>query len=285
MNYLLYNPLANGRHGEVGRDEALAYLQDKFENIKVKNVLELSRKLEAYMDSINEDDNIFFVGGDGTLNHIANVLAGRKCPCNVYFFKAGTGNDFFNDVLPNPEDKLLKVNSYIESLPTINVNGESLLFVNGVGIGIDGQICEIGEELKAKTTQKVNYTAIAIKLLLGKFKRMDIKVNIDGKEMEFKKVWLATVMHGKFLGGGMMLTPDQVRNSGELTLSVIHGSGRFKTLMLFLQIFKGLHIKKFPKNCEVFKGKHIEVISTTPRPIQIDGEVVKDVTKYEAIIK
>ena len=87
MNYLLYNPLANGRHGEVGRDEALAYLQDKFENIKVKNVLELSRKLEAYMDSINEDDNIFFVGGDGTLNHIANVLAGRKCPCNVYFLK------------------------------------------------------------------------------------------------------------------------------------------------------------------------------------------------------
>ena len=272
MNYLLYNPLANGRHGEVGRDEALAYLQDKFENIKVKNVLELSRKLEAYMDSINEDDNIFFV-------------AGRKCPCNVYFFKAGTGNDFFNDVLPNPEDKLLKVNSYIESLPTINVNGESLLFVNGVGIGIDGQICEIGEELKAKTTKKVNYTALAIKLLLGKFKRMDIKVNIDGKEMEFKKVWLATVMHGKFLGGGMMLTPDQVRNSGELTLSVIHGSGRFKTLMLFLQIFKGLHIKKYPKNCEVFKGKHIEVISTTPRPIQIDGEVVKDVTKYETIIK
>ena len=285
MNYLLYNPLANGRHGEVGRDEALAYLQDKFENIKVKNVLELSRKLEAYIESINEDDNIIFVGGDGTLNKVANALAGRKCPCNVYFFKAGTGNDFFNDVLPNPEDKLLKVNSYIENLPTLKVNNEELLFVNGVGIGIDGQICEIGEELKTKTTKKVNYTALAIKLLLGKYKCMDVKVNIDGEEKEFKKVWLATVMHGKYLGGGMMLTPDQVRNNGELTLSVIYGSGRFKTLMLFLQIFKGLHIKKYPKNCLIFKGKHIEVTSTTPRPIQIDGEVVKDVTTYVASIK
>ena len=103
--------------------------------------------------------------------------------------------------------------------------------------------------------------------------------------MEFKKVWLATVMHGKYLGGGMMLTPDQVRNSGELTLSVIHGSGRFKTLMLFLQIFKGLHIKKYPKNCQVFKGKNIEIISTKPYAVQIDGEVVKDVTSYRAVIK
>ena len=39
MNYLLYNPLANGRHGEIGRDEALKYLEEKFGDIQVINVL------------------------------------------------------------------------------------------------------------------------------------------------------------------------------------------------------------------------------------------------------
>ena len=284
MNYLLYNPLANGRHGEIGRDEALKYLEEKFGDIQVINVLELSRRIDAYIGSIKENDNVIFVGGDGTLNHIANAAYGKNIPCPVYFFKAGTGNDFFNDLFPNPEEKLVKVNDYIEKLPQMMINDQSYCFVNGVGIGIDGAICAIGEDLKAKTSKKVNYTSIAVKLLLGKFKPIDMTITIDGVTKEFKKVWLATAMHGKYLGGGMMLTPDQIRNSGELSLSVIHGSGRFTTLMIFLQVFKGLHTKKYPKYCEVFKGKHFEVVSSTPCHVQIDGEVIRDVIKYVAKI-
>lgn len=48
-------------------------------------------------------------------------------------------------------------------------------------------------------------------------------------------------MNGRFYGGGMMTAPQQDRNNPEEKLSVVvmHGSGKLKTLMVFPSIFKG----------------------------------------------
>ena len=110
---------------------------------------------------------------------------------------------------------------------------------------------------------------------------MNAKVTVDGKTYEFKKVYLAPSMNGRFYGGGMMIAPAQDRLNGEHSLSVVlyYGASKLKTLMVFPSIFKGEHIKH-PEMCTVLTGKEIRVEFDRPTALQIDGETVLGVTGY-----
>ncbi|MBQ7293605.1 MAG: hypothetical protein IJW79_07690 [Clostridia bacterium] len=153
-------------------------------------------------------------------------------------------------------------------MPSVTVNGKTTVFINGVGYGIDGYCCEIGDKLRAQN-KKAHYTAAVV---------------VDGVEHNYKKVWIAPTMNGRHYGGGMIPTPEQSRTDtdGKLSLMVFHGSGKLKTLMIFPSIFTGEHIKN-TKCVEVLTGKDITVKFDRSTPLQIDGETVLDVTEYHAV--
>jgi len=159
------------------------------------------------------------------------------------------------------------------------------LFINGVGYGIDGWCCEVGDNIRASSSyKKINYPAIAIKGVLFKFKQRNATVTVDGTEYKFKKVWIAPTMNGRCYGGGMMPTPDQDRLNPEreLSLMVFQNTGKLGILMTFPSIFKGEHVKK-TKITKIFKGKDITVRFDRPTSLQIDGETVLGVTEYRAV--
>ena len=106
-------------------------------------------------------------------------------------------------------------------------------------------------------------------------------VTVDGVEYNFKKVWLAPTMHGKYYGGGMKCAPEQDRLAEDKmnTLVVWHGSNALKSLIHFSSIFKGEHVKR-TEMIKVFKGHEITVEFSHPTALQIDGETVSGVTKY-----
>ena len=81
-----------------------------------------------------------------------------------------------------------------------------------------------------------------------------------------------------------MPTPEQNRNSEDRTLSVMimHGCGKLRTLMMFPKIFKGTHVKHRDV-VEILTGKSITVEFDRPAPVQIDGETILIVTSYTAV--
>ena len=114
------------------------------------------------------------------------------------------------------------------------------------------------------------------------YKPTDAVVTVDGVEYNYKKVWIAPTMHGRYYGGGMIPTPEQSRDKADqLSLMVFHGSGKLKTLMIFPSIFKGEHVKS-TKYVTVHTGKEITVKFTAPRALQIDGETILGVEEYTA---
>lgn len=157
-------------------------------------------------------------------------------------------------------------------------------FINGIGYGIDGMVCETAEELKLKNKKKINYTGLSIKLLLTKYATPEATVIVDGMKKNYNRVWLSSSMNGRYYGGGMKVAPTQNRLDNNLTLVVMHGSGKLKTLMVFPKIFRGEHLK-YNKMCEAITGKKIEVHFSKPMALQIDGEVIKNVTSYIAEIE
>ena len=196
----------------------------------------------------------------------------------IVIFACGTGNDFLRDV--EHDNGLISLTPYLENLPTVSVQGKEYRFLNGVGYGIDGYCCEVGDKLRMqKPGEAINYTGIAIKGLLFHYKPVSATVIVDGKEYRFKKVWLAPTMNGRFYGGGMLPAPEQRREQPTVSVMVFHGTGKIKSLLLFPSIFKGEHVKK-AKHISVLSGNEITVRYDEPRALQIDGETIVNVSQY-----
>ena len=266
MKYYLNNPLSNNG---IKKD-----LPD------FSCVLDITTiDYQDFFKKLKKEDEVVLVGGDGTINYLVNHIDCEKIKNNIYLYGNGTGNDFLNDI-NETIDKEVLINKYLVNLPVVHVKGRDVKYLNNMSFGLDGYCCEEADRLKAKSPNKrINYAAIAIKGLLFKFKPKHAWITVDGKEYEYDNVWLAPTMHGRYVGGGMIMAPFQDRFSDHLSLVVYTCKSKLKSLMLFPSIFKGEHVK----NTEVVKvltGNKISVRFDSPCAVQIDGDTVLDVIEY-----
>lgn len=278
MYYILYNSLSGNKQGlEYSRLLLGNHVPTDAQMVGLSSI----KSYADFWSTIDlENDTVILSGGDGTLNRFVNENAGLTLPNNLFYFASGSGNDFKKDVCVD-DNPLIPLNKYIKDLPTVTVNGKTSYFINGIGYGIDGYCCEVGDIQKQKSDKPVNYTAIAIKGLLFHFKPTNAKVTVDGVTKEYKKVWIAPTMNGRFYGGGMMVTPAQnrLREDGKVSSAVLYGSGALRTLIVFPSIFKGEHVKHTDM-VEIREGHEVTVEFDRPTALQIDGETVLGVTSY-----
>ena len=273
--YVLFNLKSGKENGDIETELLKTSLKD--EELLFENLQEIEDYKE-YIASIKDKGNIILCGGDGTLNYFINNTYDLEFENDVLLYSRGSGNDFARELGKEKTEEPFSIKEYLKKLPFVLVNGMKRRFINGVGYGIDGYCCEEGDKLHAQN-KKVDYTMIAIMGLLFKYKPTNATVIVDGVEYNFKNVWLAPTMVGKYYGGGMMPCPKQDRFSNKVSLMVFHGSGKLQTLMIFPSIFKGEHVKN-DKNVFVLEGEKVTVKFDSPRPLQIDGETVLDVSEY-----
>ena len=97
---------------------------------------------------------------------------------------------------------------------------------------------------------------------------------------------MASVMKGKFFGGGMKIAPNQDRFDSDNLISclVAHNLSRFKILSLFITIFRGTHIKHI-KHVSIKKCREVKVEFDRPTSLQIDGEPIENVDSYTVLAK
>lgn len=280
MYYILYNP-----HAACGKcKDSACRLKERYFPSSVLTDMTTLEDYGSFFNSLSEDDEIIICGGDGTLNRFVNDTRNIEIKNPILYSATGSGNDFLRDIEKNKNEKPdFHINKYIASLPSVNVNGKEYLFLNNVGFGIDGYCCEEGDRQRNEGKTDVNYTAIAIKGLLGKFKPVTATVAVDGCKHTYKNAWLVPTMNGRYYGGGMMPTPEQDRLDAQKKLSVLvfHSKSKLKALLIFPSIFSGKHIKH-EKYVEILSGHDIKVEFSIPTALQIDGETILNVTSYHA---
>lgn len=278
MNYLFYNPSA--RNGKAAEDLQLIKKTLDGQDVEIYAVTDIDDYVSV-IDKIQPEDIVYIVGDDGTLNRFINDSTNLRILGDIFFYSAGTGNDFKHDVDPDNSLYRIRLNDYIRNLPTVTVDGVTYKFVNGIGFGIDGYCCEEGDRKRAAGKHDINYSAIAVKGCLFSFKPYGADITVDGETRHYDKVWLAPTMFGKYYGGGMKVAPEQDRNNPQHTVTnvVIHGTGRLKTLIRFTKIFSGEHTK-YTDMVDIRTGHEVRVVFDRPCALQIDGETVKNVTEY-----
>lgn len=277
--YVLFNPIAGNHTGEAEAKKLADCDALKEAELVFCDMTQIA-DYSAFFAKLSEEDKIILTGGDGTLNRFVNDTNGLSIPNEIYYYATGSGNDFLHDLGKEKGYAPILITPYLQNLPTVTVQGKDYRFINGVGYGIDGYCCEVGDRLRGTTDKPINYAAIAIKGLLFHYHTTNAVVTVDGVRHSYHKVWLAPTMNGRFYGGGMMTAPQQERlGNGSVSTVLMFGSGKLKTLMVFPSIFKGEHVKH-TEMVAVHTGRNITVEFDCPTALQIDGETILGVTGY-----
>ena len=145
MTYLLFNPLANNSKGE---QDARQWAADNAVKCEYTSLLDIS-DMKEFFDGLKEDDEVILTGGDGTMNRFANDVYGYEFRNPVYYVKCGSGNDFYRDNEKYAVDGRIDLRPFLKNLPLVTVRGIQRRFVNGIGYGIDGETCRIGDIQRA----------------------------------------------------------------------------------------------------------------------------------------
>lgn len=273
---VLYNPTA-GQDAQA----KLEKLKTMFAHAQLRMRDITKGVAQDVLHSLKEEDCVVVAGGDGTLNRFLNALDPERLKCGIRYYPIGSGNDFAHDLGNQPGCEPFDIRHLIRNLPILKVNGRVMRFLNGAGAGLDGYVCKAGNDRHKRTGKPVNYTLVAIMSLLFGYKPVDADVTVDGVTKHYKKVWLASAMFGRFFGGGMMIAPMQDRANAQrhVTGMVYSGRGKLFTMCVFPSIFKGEHVK-YDKDIIFTEGSRISVRFSTPCILQVDGEIIENVSEY-----
>lgn len=273
---VLYNSKANNNHGEEQAKKLSDIMSD---NLVYFNMTEIS-DYELFLKQIKADDNIILCGGDGTLNYFVNHVDTDKLKNEVFYYPTGRGNDFLRDIGLSDKKEPVCITKYLKNLPIVKVKNKKIKFLNNASFGLDGYCCEEADRQIANKGKASSYTLIAVKGLLGAYKPRNATIIVDGVKREYKKVWLAPTMNGRYLGGGLMASPYQNRLNEKhtVTVAVMYGSNRLKSLLVMPAMFKGNHIKR-TEMIQILEGREISIKYDRPTPMQIDGETIPNVIK------
>ncbi len=211
--------------------------------------------------------HIVAMGGDGTVNEVANGLVGSEATLGV--IPAGTGNDFIR-MTGIPAD-------YTDAITVLQAGrvreidlgqvGEDRYFVNGMGIGIDAQVAR--DVLKMEHMRgTLAYLYAAVKEVF-RFKAFPVSLSGDGWTAEHTCLSLG-VANGKYCGGGFKLAPLADINDELIDIAAIEDFAKLERLVRLPQARKGTHLKL--SRVHYRQEKAVRISSPARLIAHIDGE-------------
>ena len=281
-------------HGKVkGRDKLFAeiknifgagYILEQLVTERANHGLELS-----YQAAKNGATHIICVGGDGSLNEVANGIMKAKAELpvsgqsDIYIglLPKGTGNDFAKTIKVNFDITALKEfidkDSYCEidlglTEYTNHENARATrYFINITDVGIGGSISQrLVNSSKILGPTLTYQKAIITELLLYKNQPLKVKAdsfNHEGKVMNF------IVANGKYFGAGLGIAPDAEPADGLFAIVILGG----------ISIFDYLKNLGSVRKCKKIEHPEVQYLSASevyiessagPLPIDMDGEFI-----------
>jgi YegS/Rv2252/BmrU family lipid kinase len=221
------------------------------------------------------------VGGDGTINEVANALQNTDRVLGV--IPTGSGNDFIKSAgIPRRMENALELilRGRIRRIDAgqvsigVSANGSithapGRMFVNGVGVGFDAAV--------AYRTTQIRYLSgtslylLAVLQTIGGFRPPHFRVRADNASWEGRSLLIATG-NGKCAGGGFYLTPNAEIDDGVLDVCAISNVSLLKVLRLIPSVMKRKQIQDM--QVKYYQTKKLEIISSGNFTVHADGEII-----------
>jgi diacylglycerol kinase (ATP) len=221
------------------------------------------------------------VGGDGTVNEVANgILHSQNAAATALgVVSTGTGSDFARSA-GLARDYTTACNNLTSSKRlTIDVGvvayqrdgkRQERFFVNSAGVGFDAAVVKETERLPKFFGGTIPYVAGMLRTLVS-YKNKPIVLKV-GDEEESHRVLNVAVANGNYMGGGMRIAPQAELDDRLLDVVVIGDFGKLELLKDFPKVYKGTHVS-LPK-VSIKKATNVAIESTEPMLVYADGELL-----------
>ena len=224
------------------------------------------------------------VGGDGTVNEVANGILFSENPANTVLgvVNAGTANAFKlslglsgvrpDTVIPWKTHKIMKIDVGVIRCRNKDKQIERY-FVNEASAGLPAEVVNKWDYIPGSYSKKLNLFMRTITgyltLMNSKNKRLNIEIVNNSETGRFCTV---VVANGKYFADGMIIAPNATLDDGLLDSIIIGDISRFDLIKIRPKLYDGTHIghEKFRET----KVQEISIESEEKLIIEADGDIV-----------
>jgi YegS/Rv2252/BmrU family lipid kinase len=221
------------------------------------------------------DSLLVVIGGDGTVNEVANAVAGTGA--EVAVLPGGTGMDFGRTHgIPGSFDDAVRVALDGETR-TIDLgrveleDGTSRLYANVGSAGMSGAVARRANSMTKRFGGRATFFyALTREFLAWKNTRVVVELE-DGTRRE-GPMHDVIVANGNWHGGGMKLAPDARQDDGAFDIVTIGNVNKLDFLTTAPKLYNGRYLAH-PK-VELLRSPTVTVSAAELLPLEVDGEPI-----------
>jgi len=265
----IVNPISGvGRQKDI---EALInkYLDASLFDFSVVYTEKPGDATELSMNAVSQGLNaVIAVGGDGTVNEIAQGLVGTDVALGIIPTGSGNGLSRHLGIPMNPKKALQILNTYKTSkIDTATLNDG--LFVSVAGVGFDASVAKkFSRSGKRGFRTYFNIVASSYPFYRPKKYRMVI----DGKEIT-RRALLVSFANSSQFGNNASIDPSAVLDDGYIDVCIVRKVPLWKMSFIVPLLF----MKKFDRThyIEIIRAKDVELVRKKGKSGHLDGDPFK----------
>lgn len=211
---------------------------------------------------------ILAVGGDGTANEVANGIVGSGATLALY--PAGTVNDFARN-LGYPR-KRGDVPEFLSGAVPREIDAgvaNDRVFVNHVGVGIDGVVAERARAYGRYLGPMLGYLASSL-AAIASYRPAEMRISVDGEQRDGRYL-IVIASNGVHFGGGMRCAPGAEFDDGWLDLTLAGDLGRVEAVGSLARLYRGTHVDG--ARIQGVRARSMQIELDRALPMELDGEV------------
>lgn len=280
---LIYNPTAGfGEWAQTVQDVADLWQQHGWD-VSLRPTSHAGHAAELAFEAAAAGVGLVLAaGGDGTLNEVANGLAGSETVLGL--LPVGTANSFAKELgLPRPSRLHLE---WLTAASHALLNGrvqrvdlgrcaDGRRWLLWAGTGVDGFVVERIEPRSAqfKRFGPAGYLFKAL-LTLPEFPGMRATIAVDDRTIEGEFVLVTATNCRMFAGGELALNQQGVLDDGLMEVWCFRGEEWPEIVRYTVEV--GLNTHTDDPNIEILTGSAVSIVTEPSMPYHVDGEPVGD---------
>lgn len=277
-----------------------AMVEDEFKNLPHEIYLTTGPRsvvpfLKEYLSKNNDRVRAYACGGDGTIHEVVDAIVGYN-NVELAVYAAGTGNDFVKIYSKEKEwEKVVKektgenrfkdfkalIKGEAIDIDLSKISGPSLkepwYSNNVINFGFDAIVGAKGNINKQKGIKNPYGPAAIIPAILGgRFNKIIVKA--DGEQLNKKRMLLASLGQGQWVGGQYHASPKSDNTDGLIDVVMLKCMSLARLMIQYFGRYtKGEHLdnEKLMKRIVYRKAKEVEIISKKDVDICVDGEMIR----------
>ncbi|HOW26488.1 MAG TPA: diacylglycerol kinase family protein [Bacteroidales bacterium] len=264
--HFIINPVSGaGKHDDLA-DAVRRYMDPSRYACLVKMTDSPRHAIELARQSAESGaDAIVTAGGDGSINEIAQIIAGKKIALGI--IPSGSGNGLAHHLhIPFRISRAFEViNAFrIKAIDTMEVNGKTCVSIAGVGFD-----AVVAQKLTENSHRGFQAYFRIILSEYQEYKPRKYTLWIDGIRYKEKVLFISFANSNQF-GYNAFIAPTAEVDDGLIDICMIHKIPMTKVAILANLLFmKQIDKSKYVR---IVKGKHVILQGNSMGIVNLDGE-------------